>query len=203
MFLFFNDTATTEIYTLSLHDALPICLDKLTSEMQAKYQPKKGNRFNLSKITYEIGSPKIYNKGIEFEVSSKIPQDELQGQKKMEKYFNKIKSFIMKGKKKPDSIDMENIVWDVDKDTEKKRDYVKLSYRYKFDELYDEKKIMKESEALKNSPSSKDIPDIPGVVTISGKLVLLSIRDSIYENVKAIIQDFINVNSKVRKEFNP
>src|SRR5260370_37825284 len=24
-FFFFNDTATTEIYTLSLHDALPIC----------------------------------------------------------------------------------------------------------------------------------------------------------------------------------
>src|SRR3712207_9008840 len=36
MFFFFNDTATTEIYTLSLHDALPICtgavLDRLTTE---------------------------------------------------------------------------------------------------------------------------------------------------------------------------
>src|SRR3712207_8823649 len=28
-FFFFNDTATTEIYTLSLHDALPICRDGL------------------------------------------------------------------------------------------------------------------------------------------------------------------------------
>src|SRR5438270_5837578 len=27
IFFFFNDTATTEIYTLSLHDALPIFLD--------------------------------------------------------------------------------------------------------------------------------------------------------------------------------
>src|SRR3712207_7499882 len=27
MVFFFNDTATTEIYTLSLHDALPICLN--------------------------------------------------------------------------------------------------------------------------------------------------------------------------------
>src|SRR4051812_50043892 len=26
LFFFFNDPATTEIYTLSLHDALPICL---------------------------------------------------------------------------------------------------------------------------------------------------------------------------------
>ena len=29
---FFNDTATTEIYTLSLHDALPILLVKLDME---------------------------------------------------------------------------------------------------------------------------------------------------------------------------
>src|SRR3712207_8618603 len=28
LFFFFNDTATTEIYTLSLHDALPICSGK-------------------------------------------------------------------------------------------------------------------------------------------------------------------------------
>src|SRR5258708_29262094 len=27
LFFFFNDTATTEIYTLSLHDALPISVD--------------------------------------------------------------------------------------------------------------------------------------------------------------------------------
>src|SRR2546425_9705710 len=32
-FFFFNDTATTEIYTLSLHDALPICVaDKGVTE---------------------------------------------------------------------------------------------------------------------------------------------------------------------------
>src|SRR3712207_9469417 len=29
LFFFFNDTATTEIYTLSLHDALPIFIAKL------------------------------------------------------------------------------------------------------------------------------------------------------------------------------
>src|SRR3712207_8939261 len=28
LFFFFNDTATTEIYTLSLHDALPICIGR-------------------------------------------------------------------------------------------------------------------------------------------------------------------------------
>src|SRR2546425_11297278 len=30
LFFFFNDTATTEIYTLSLHDALPICRFDIT-----------------------------------------------------------------------------------------------------------------------------------------------------------------------------
>ena len=30
---FFNDTATTEIYTLSLHDALPICLGHKTGSL--------------------------------------------------------------------------------------------------------------------------------------------------------------------------
>src|SRR5438552_14958150 len=31
---FFNDTATTEIYTLSLHDALPICIERLAEQQQ-------------------------------------------------------------------------------------------------------------------------------------------------------------------------
>src|ERR1035441_1388067 len=32
-FVFFNDTATTEIYTLSLHDALPILADSTPSHI--------------------------------------------------------------------------------------------------------------------------------------------------------------------------
>src|SRR2546430_10899784 len=32
IFFFFNDTATTEIYTLSLHDALPICQQRQRSQ---------------------------------------------------------------------------------------------------------------------------------------------------------------------------
>src|SRR5260221_11290390 len=31
VFFFFNDTATTEIYTLSLHDALPICVPAIVT----------------------------------------------------------------------------------------------------------------------------------------------------------------------------
>src|SRR5437879_13510413 len=35
-FFFFNDTATTEIYTLSLHDALPISLSSMVTPSQMK-----------------------------------------------------------------------------------------------------------------------------------------------------------------------
>src|SRR3712207_9272005 len=38
-FFFFNDTATTEIYTLSLHDALPISRRLATS----RYQPRRSS----------------------------------------------------------------------------------------------------------------------------------------------------------------
>src|SRR5258707_8351658 len=36
VFFFFNDTATTEIYTLSLHDALPISLACAGGDLQAE-----------------------------------------------------------------------------------------------------------------------------------------------------------------------
>src|SRR3712207_9441565 len=37
-FFFFNDTATTEIYTLSLHDALPICFERLKPLLDELYE---------------------------------------------------------------------------------------------------------------------------------------------------------------------
>src|SRR2546430_5987799 len=36
-FFFFNDTATTEIYTLSLHDALPISVENLTGKLLEEF----------------------------------------------------------------------------------------------------------------------------------------------------------------------
>src|SRR3712207_8698269 len=40
IFFFFNDTATTEIYTLSLHDALPISLHWLARMLVAGEDPR-------------------------------------------------------------------------------------------------------------------------------------------------------------------
>src|SRR2546430_2795086 len=41
-FFFFNDTATTEIYTLSLHDALPICGRAWAEDGQSGTPPAGG-----------------------------------------------------------------------------------------------------------------------------------------------------------------
>src|SRR3712207_7966299 len=62
MIFFFNDTATTEIYTLSLHDALPIYLIKLTG---------KPTFCNFSNIYFAISSA-VVRVGIPytFELSS-------------------------------------------------------------------------------------------------------------------------------------
>src|SRR3712207_9256676 len=39
---FFNDTATTEIYTLSLHDALPICRGQERDEHRQQHPRQRG-----------------------------------------------------------------------------------------------------------------------------------------------------------------
>src|SRR6266481_6655868 len=62
-FFFFNDTATTEIYTLSLHDALPISTacriprcHAQTSRKPARHQDRKSTRLNSShsSISYAV-----------------------------------------------------------------------------------------------------------------------------------------------------
>src|SRR2546426_1243831 len=47
-FFFFNDTATTEIYTLSLHDALPICTPALDQDVLLVTEPGGAGRYVLS-----------------------------------------------------------------------------------------------------------------------------------------------------------
>src|SRR5258708_8886201 len=57
LFFFFNDTATTEIYTLSLHDALPIYPIEGTYQHIQHYRFFSNNTFLLgnSRITVNLG----------------------------------------------------------------------------------------------------------------------------------------------------
>src|SRR2546430_7827321 len=58
-FFFFNDTATTEIYTLSLHDALPIYLLRLGSRRQptarAEWLYSYGLVFGAERAVFQSG----------------------------------------------------------------------------------------------------------------------------------------------------
>src|SRR5260370_19628110 len=51
---FCNDTATTEIYTLSLHDALPICLDYHLDENTTIRGFARYIRANVSLPTFSV-----------------------------------------------------------------------------------------------------------------------------------------------------
>src|SRR2546430_11531636 len=51
LFFFFNDTATTEIYTLSLHDALPISLVAVERECRFRMDER---RAQLQRLTATI-----------------------------------------------------------------------------------------------------------------------------------------------------
>jgi len=173
-------------------------LSHLIEELQNKYKPKKGRRFNQNDITYEISRPVLHDNSLEFEISSKIPQDELSSEKEMENYFQAIKKIINAEKKKPNSIERENIVWDSKKETEKEREYVKLHYSYPLEDLYDDREILKRCKEIEEGSSKEPLPDIPGGFTTPGKIALVMVREKIQgfcrENVTALIE----ANKKVR-----
>src|SRR5476649_3060458 len=69
-FFFFNDTATTEIYTLSLHDALPICRDRSWRPMTSRRRvtrtthraDRKSTRLNSSHTVISYAAFCLKNK---------------------------------------------------------------------------------------------------------------------------------------------
>ena len=174
-------------------------LSSLVMEMQKKYNPKKGRRFNHANITYEVSRPGVVDDNIQFEISSKIPQDELRGQNDMENYFTAIKKLVTKLKHKPVSVEMENIVLDPKKDSEKERDYVKLLYRYPLNDLYNDKDISEKMKEIKSSDSKKSLPKVAGALTLSGSLALELVKETTQKFARENIEQLINANEEVRK----
>ena len=173
-------------------------LTQLIGETQKMYTPKKGRRFNHENITYEISRPGVVEDNIEFEISSKIPQDELKDDKNMSGYFKEIKKILSKMKNKPASIEMENIVWDSKKDTEKERDYVKLLYSYPLNDLYNDKEVMARFEKMTANEVPESLPDSLGALTPQGKIVLQMVKETIQNFARKNIEQLINANKKVR-----
>ncbi len=175
-------------------------LTQLIGETQKMYTPKKGRRFNHENITYEISRPGVVEDNIEFEISSKIPQDELKGDKNMSSYFNKIKKVLSGTKSKPVSIEMENIVWDSKKETEKERDYVKLLYSYPLNDLYNNKEVIARFEKIAANAGSEVLPDSSGALTPQGEIVLQMVKETIQNFARENIEQLINANNQVRAD---
>ena len=173
-------------------------LSALVEEMQSSYTAKKGRRFNNDNITYEISRPALKGNAIEFEISSKIPEDELKTPKEMQSYFDQMKKKLAKSKNKPESIERENIVWDSKKETEKKRDYVKLQYRFPLDDLFDDKVVVKRQEKVMSGEVNPSIPDSSSAFTKAGNVVLGIVRETMQQRGKDNLLELMEVNKKVK-----
>lgn len=173
-------------------------LSALIDEMQSKYSAKKGRRFNHDNITYEISRPTLKDNFIEFEISSKIPEDEIKTPKEMQSYFQQIKKVLQKRKNKPMLIEMENIVWDSRKDTEKKRDYVKLQYQCPLDDLFDNAVVAKQHEKVLSSKADSSIPNSPSTFTKAGSIVLANVRESMQQLGRDSLIKLMDANKQIK-----
>ena len=173
-------------------------LSSLVEEMQSKYTAKKGRRFNHNNVTYEVSRPTLNEGSIEYEISSKIPEDEIKTPKEMQVYFQQIKKVLSKCKFKPESMEMENIVWDSKKDTEKKRDYVKLLYKLPLDELFDNKEVERRYEKICEGNKDSNVPDSASSLTMAGNVVLANVRDTVKVICRDSVNDLIDANKQVK-----
>jgi len=173
--------------------------DKLITEYKERFEPKKGDRFNINGITYEVGQIILEPDGIQFEVSSKIPLEELESSDQAQNYFERVKELVCQMTKQPVYAGMDDVVHTLGERQIKKRDYVRLKYKFSYAELYNEEELLKEAEALCRGESQKRVENIPGVVTEAGRMVLMSIQEKTYQYAKQAIDALIEANEKVRQ----
>ena len=109
-----------------------------------------------------------------------------------------MKKILAKSKNKPESIERENIVWDSKKETEKKRDYVKLQYRFPLDDLFDDKVVAKRHEKVMSGEVYPSMPDSSSAFTKAGKVVLGVVRETMQQRGKDSLLELMEVNKKVK-----
>ena len=168
---------------------------------KAQYQPKKENRFNIDGITYEIGPARLEGDSITFEISSKIPQDELDDREDFDTYFNTIQAFLKHDAKQPIAIDMENIVQEMGGEETKERDYVRLRYNYLFSEMASDVAVTAAIARFQQDPAAHPVPDIANVNTLAGRVVLVCVKDFMQQEATIRMQRLIEANQEVRQAF--
>ena len=174
-------------------------LNSVVAEMQKKYSQKKGRRFNHDNITYEVGRAGVVDENIQFEISSKIPEDELKGDEDMKSYFKEVKKLVVKLKHKPVSVEMENIILDTKKDTEKERDYVKLLYSYPLNDLYNDEEVLEKINGMMNQVESrKSLRKAKGALTPQGNIALQLVQETTQNFARENIEELMNANKQVK-----
>ena len=176
-------------------------LNRLTKDFQKKFELKKGDRFNVKGITYEIGPPRFVKEGIQFEISSKIPGEEFPPSYEHANFFKEIEKVCRTSKKKPEAADMENIVRETRDQERKERDYVKLTYRYGLNEFYDDREVGAQvQEYAKNPEKAKELPPpMPGVNTLAGRIILNRLEVALYGVARQNVETLIQANEEVRE----
>lgn len=166
-----------------------------------QHQPKKENRFNVDGITYEIGPARLDGDSLTFEISSKIPQDELEDREDFVSYFTAIQDFLRHDARQPTASDMENIVQEVGEEETKERGYVRLRYRYVFNEMHSDAAVAAEIARVQQDPSARPVPEITNVNTLAGRVVLLCVEDFMGQEATTRMQRLIEANQEVRQTF--
>ncbi|MBI5179110.1 MAG: hypothetical protein HZA04_07605 [Nitrospinae bacterium] len=184
-----------KIFSSAVNDSL----DHLRGEMCAKHKPKKESRFLTGGITYDISAGKLMDDGVQFEMSSKIPQELMSKKGMNERYFREVRDLMNKGSKKPADVRMENIIHSTNIHELKERDYVKCVFFYRSNELYTEEDIGKIVKAV--STGKMELPDIPGITTLPGRAVIFKLKESVYQGALKNISDMIKANEAVGKKF--
>ncbi|MBI4667408.1 MAG: hypothetical protein HY751_13475 [Nitrospinae bacterium] len=176
-------------------------LEQVRAEFRGKFTPKKDNRFLIKGITYEVSPCDINGNDYAFEISSKIPQDIFPPRANLDasktKYFNEVIKILNKLPKRPAETKMENIIHGSLDVELKERDYVKLLYKYKDSELYTMDEVAKRLKGYisKGAP----IPDVPGVATPVGKMVIHVLEESIKKSARQHVLDLVEANETIKK----
>lgn len=98
---------------------------------------------------------------------------------------------------------MENIVHQaIDSDETKERDYVRLLYRYAFDEMYDNAAVAQDVKRIATQdPQARQLPEVVNVNTVAGRVVLLHVEDFMRQEAAERMRRLIDANQEVRQAF--
>src|SRR5437016_14200256 len=91
---FFNDTATTEIYTLSLHDALPISGPRGSN----KHRRQQKDKITIQRVQQKIGQTKSW--------SPSMPYRSEEHTSELQSLTNLVCRLLLEKKKKKKNIDI-------------------------------------------------------------------------------------------------